>query len=193
MTEQRGIIAIERMMPSEYGEGGKSLSINYSFPASPFGDLLIASTSRGICCLIFAEDHAEAFSALKAQYPQAHYQQRTDVLQQSALVILAQGGNSSQEVKLHLKGTDFQIEVWKTLLNIPFGLTATYGDIAKCMGYPRACRAVGTAVGKNLVALLIPCHRIIRATGELGNYHWGQARKKNILDWEKAKVATPFP
>lgn len=140
---------------------------------------------KGICCLVFADEHTEALQLLKARYPQAQFLQQTDAMQQSAISIFTQEEYCPRDIKLHIRGTDFQMKVWEELLKIPFGAVATYGDIAARIGHPRACRVVGTAVGENPVVLLIPCHRIIRATGEIGNYHWGRAKKKAILDWEK--------
>ena len=171
------------MTPNEYDKEG--LSIHYSFAATPLGDILIASTMKGICYLAFADERTEALQSLKARYPQAHYRQQTDAKQQSAISIFMQEEYLPCDIKLHIKGTDFQMKVWEELLKIPFGAVSTYGGIAARIGRPRACRAVGTAVGENPVVLLIPCHRIIRATGEIGNYHWGRAKKKAILDWEK--------
>ena len=99
--------------------------------------------------------------------------------------------NRLEEIKLHLKGTEFQLKVWETLLKIPAGGLATYADLATKSGYNGACRAVGTAVGKNPVAFLIPCHRVIKATGEPGNYHWGEMRKNAIIGWEAAHKDFP--
>ena len=109
-------------------------------------------------------------------------------MQQNALSIFTQDWRKLKDIKLHLKGTDFQLKVWETLLKIPVGGLTTYGDIAAGINNPRACRAVGTAVGENPVAFLIPCHRVIRASGELGNYHWGEIRKSAMIGWEAAKV-----
>ena len=110
-----------------------------------------------------------------------------DGLQQNALFIFTQDWSKLKEIKLHLKGTDFQLKVWEALLKIPMGGLTTYGDIASGINHPKAFRAVGTAVGENPVALLIPCHRVIRSTGELGNYHWGDVRKTAIIGWEAAR------
>ena len=110
-----------------------------------------------------------------------------DELQQNALFIFTQDWNRLKEIKLHLKGTDFQIKVWNALLKIPAGSLATYADVAARINNPKACRAVGTAIGENPVAFLIPCHRVIRSSGEFGNYHWGEVRKTAMIGWEAAR------
>lgn len=180
-------ITIEGMTPGEYKNGGENLLINYSFDTTPFGDILIASTPKGICSMEFADDHIQAFSSLQRKFPHARFNQILDSVQQNALFIFTQDWSKLSEIKLHLKGTEFQMKVWEALLKIPMGGMTTYGDIAASIKNPRACRAVGTAIGENPVAFLIPCHRVIRATGEIGNYHWGEIRKTAIIGWEAAK------
>ncbi|ADV44520.1 bifunctional transcriptional activator/DNA repair enzyme AdaA [Bacteroides helcogenes] len=180
-------ITIEGMTPGEYKNGGEKLTINYSFATAPFGDILIASTHKGICSMEFADNHAEALCSLQRKFPHARFCQRSDYMQQNALCIFTCDWSNPGEIKLHLKGSEFQLKVWEALLKIPEGGLATYGDIALQMGNPQACRAVGTAIGNNPVAFLIPCHRVIRATGEFGNYHWGDIRKTAIISWEAAK------
>lgn len=179
-------INIEGMTPGEYKNGGADLSINYSFAESPFGNILVASTSKGICHIAFADDEAAAFEALQQSFPNAHYQQRVDLVQQNALFIFTHDWSKLNQVKLHLKGTAFQIKVWETLLKIPMGKLSTYGNIAKQLQSPNASRAVGTAVGDNPVAFLIPCHRVIQSTGVFGQYHWGSIRKTAMIGWEAA-------
>lgn len=180
-------VNIEGMTPGEYKNGGESLSINYSFAKSPFGEIFIAATDKGICCMEFADDHDAAFNSLRKKFPNAKFTSIVDEVQQNALFIFTQDWSKLKEIKLHLKGTGFQLKVWETLLKIPVGGLTTYGDIAVGINNPRACRAVGTAVGENPVAFLIPCHRVIRASGELGNYHWGEIRKTAMIGWEAAK------
>lgn len=184
-------ISIEGMTPGEFKNGGENLSINYSFAESPFGNIIVASTSKGICHLAFAENEQEAFQQLKAQFPNAGYHQVVDLVQQNALYIFTQDWKRLSEVKLHLKGTEFQIKVWEALLKIPMGQLSTYGDIAKQLEAPKASRAVGSAVGDNPVAFLIPCHRVIQSTGAIGQYHWGSTRKAAIIGWEAAKTTLP--
>ena len=181
-------VTIEGMTPGEYKNGGENLRINYSFATSPFGEIIIASTDKGICCLEFiVNDRMEAFSSLQRRFPNARFYQTVDAFQQNALFIFTQDWSKLSEIKLHLKGTEFQLKVWEALLKVPMGSLTTYGDIAASIDKPKACRAVGTAVGDNPVAFLIPCHRVIRSTGEFGNYHWGIERKELILGWEAAK------
>jgi AraC family transcriptional regulator, regulatory protein of adaptative response / methylated-DNA-[protein]-cysteine methyltransferase len=182
-------INIEGMTPAEYKNGGKSLSINYSFAESPFGNIIVASTAKGICYMAFAGDRDEAFKKLQQQFPNAQYTQIVDTAQQNALFIFKKDWSELSDIKLHLKGTGFQLKVWETLLNIPMGGLSTYSSIAKAINQPTASRAVGSAVGDNPVAFLIPCHRVIKSTGETGQYHWGSTRKSAIIGWEAAQVS----
>jgi len=179
---------IEGMTPGEYKNGGEALSINYNFVESLFGNIIIASTSKGICHLAFFEDEAKAFQALQAKFPKAQYQKMPDQLQQNALFIFTHKWEKRNEIKLHLKGTDFQLKVWETLLKIPMGQLTTYGTIARHINRPKASRAVGTAIGSNPVAFLIPCHRVIQSSGVFGGYHWGSTRKKAIIGWEVVQI-----
>ncbi len=176
------------MTPAEYKNGGAALNINYSFAESPFGNIIVASTSKGICYMAFADDRNEAFELLQQQFPHATYNQVTDTLQQNALFIFQKDWSQLSTIKLHLKGTDFQLKVWEALLKIPMGGLSTYSAIAQKIESPLANRAVGSAVGDNPVAFLIPCHRVIKSTGEIGQYHWGSTRKSAIIGWEAAKV-----
>ncbi len=180
-------IHIEGMTPAEYKNGGKDLSVNFSFAESPFGNLLVASTSKGICHMAFIDDEMNARNELIKRFPNATFQHKTDVMQESALAIFQSDWGKLPEIKLHLKGTDFQLKVWETLLRIPTGRLTTYGNIACQIGNSNASRAVGTAIGSNPVAFLIPCHRVIQSTGNLGGYMWGETRKSAIIGWESAK------
>jgi AraC family transcriptional regulator of adaptative response/methylated-DNA-[protein]-cysteine methyltransferase len=181
-------INIEGMTPAEYKNGGKALSINYSFAESPFGNILVASTPKGICYLAFADDREKTFGELHAQFPNAAYHQVVDMTQQNALFIFKKDWSKLSSVKLHLKGTAFQLKVWEALLHIPMGGLHTYGLVAQNIHLPNASRAVGSAIGDNPVAFLIPCHRVIRSTGEFGQYHWGSTRKSAIIGWEAAQL-----
>jgi AraC family transcriptional regulator of adaptative response/methylated-DNA-[protein]-cysteine methyltransferase len=180
---------IEGMTPAEYKNGGKALSINYSFAESPFGNIIVASTAKGICYMAFADDSDEAFNNLHAQFPNAQYTQMVDLAQQNALFIFKKDWTELSKIKLHLKGTSFQLKVWEALLNIPMGGLSTYSSVAAAIHQPTASRAVGSAVGDNPVAFLIPCHRVIKSTGETGQYHWGATRKSAMIGWEAAKVS----
>lgn len=181
-------INIEGMTPAEYKTGGKDLSINYSFADSPFGNILVASTTKGICHIAFVEDEIQAFSVLQNHFPNANFKQHLDLIQQNALFIFSHDWQKINQIKLHLKGTEFQLKVWETLLKIPMGQLSTYGNIAKHIENPNASRAVGTAIGDNPVAFLIPCHRVIQSTGNLGGYMWGTTRKTAIIGWEATKI-----
>jgi len=182
-------IKVEGMTPGEYKNGGEQLHIHYSFAESPFGTLIVASTNKGICYMAFADQGQDAALAeLKKSFPRAGYQQLTDQIQQNALFIFNQDWNRLAEIKLHLKGTPFQLKVWETLLKIPMGEVSTYTKVAGKLNNPKASRAVGSAVAGNPVAFLIPCHRVIKATGEIGQYHWGSTRKSAMIGWEAARV-----
>jgi AraC family transcriptional regulator, regulatory protein of adaptative response / methylated-DNA-[protein]-cysteine methyltransferase len=181
-------INIEGMTPGEYKNGGESLFINYSFAESPFGNMLVASTSKGICHLAFADDEDAALNVLKLKFPNATYRQMVDMVQQNAMFIFTHDWSKLNQIKLHLKGTPFQLKVWEALLKVPMGRLTTYGTIARQIEVPAASRAVGTAIGDNPVAFLIPCHRIIQSTGLFGGYHWGSLRKTAIIGWEAAQT-----
>ncbi|MBT2564872.1 methylated-DNA--[protein]-cysteine S-methyltransferase [Pedobacter sp. ISL-68] len=181
-------VNIEGMTPGEYKNGGENLHINYSFAESPFGNIIVASTSKGICHIAFYDDENIALANLQRQFPAAQYQQILDKEQQNALFIFSHDWSKLHQIKLHLKGTDFQLKVWEALLKIPMGKLATYGNIAKQLQNPNASRAVGTAIGDNPVAFLIPCHRVIQSSGALGGYHWGVNRKTAMIGWEAAKT-----
>jgi len=181
-------INIEGMTPAEYKNGGKNLFINYSFPESPFGSLIVASTPKGVCYMAFEEYEETALNDLKNKFPNATFHRKLDRHQQNALFIFQNDWSKIHEIKLHLKGTDFQLKIWESLLKIPLGRLSTYGAIAEKIGSPNASRAVGSAIGRNPVAYLIPCHRVIQSTGKIGGYMWGNTRKTAIIDWESAKT-----
>lgn len=179
---------IEGMTPAEYRDGGKALQIRYSFAESPFGHILVASTGKGICYLAFHATEEEGLAVLQKKFPNAQVDQMLDMLQQEALFIFQKDWSRLSEIKLHLKGTAFQLKVWEALLRIPLGGLATYGQVAAFINQPGASRAVGSAVGDNPVAFLIPCHRVIQSTGVFGHYHWGAERKAAIIGWEAAQA-----
>ncbi|RLZ07195.1 methylated-DNA--[protein]-cysteine S-methyltransferase [Acinetobacter sp. 2JN-4] len=181
-------IQIEGMTPAEYKHGGQNLSIHYQFAETLFGEVLIASTHKGICALTFVQHQADALEQLKSQFPQAIFKQQADQFQQSALVLFQKDQRRLADIKLHLKGTDFQLKVWQSLLKIPMGQLSTYGELAKAIEHPKAARAVGTAIGNNPVAFLIPCHRVIQSTGAFGGYEWGATRKMAMIGWEGVRA-----
>jgi AraC family transcriptional regulator of adaptative response/methylated-DNA-[protein]-cysteine methyltransferase len=184
-------INIEGMTPAEYKNGGKALEINYSFAESPFGNIIVASTAKGICHLAFADKREDAFDELLLQFPNATYRQMVDMAQQNALFVFKKDWSQLDGIKLHLKGTGFQLKVWEALLKIPMGGLNTYSDISQTIQMPTASRAVGSAIGANPVAFLIPCHRVIKSTGEFGQYHWGPTRKTAMIGWEAAQIQEP--
>lgn len=181
-------VNIEGMSPAEYKNGGKRLNINYSFSESPFGKVITASTEKGICYMAFETDQHKALGDLQAKFPNASFFERKDDFQNNALSIFSKDWTELNTIKLHLKGTDFQLKVWESLLTIPMGKLSTYGNLADKIGNPNASRAVGTAIGSNPVAFLIPCHRVIQSTGKIGGYMWGSERKQLIIGWESSKM-----
>ena len=181
-------VSIQSMTPGEFKNGGSNLTINYAFANSPFGKLIVASTSKGVCQLLFAEDEEKALHDLTAKFPNASYHQNVDKFQQDALFIFQQDWSKLNTIKLHLSGTAFQLKVWESLLTIPTGTLTTYGSLATNIGNAKASRAVGTAIGNNPVSFLIPCHRVIQASGHLGGFRWGTDRKSAMIGWEAAQT-----
>ncbi|MEJ5960953.1 methylated-DNA--[protein]-cysteine S-methyltransferase [Pedobacter immunditicola] len=180
---------IEGMTPGEFKNGAEQLRIQYSFAESMFGKIIIASTDKGICYLAFVEGTEEnAFQLLLKTFPNAHYLQDKPQIHQQAMQLFGRDWSQTQEIKLHLKGSPFQLKVWEALLKIPAGRLSTYGTIAAGINQPQACRAVGSAIGKNPIAFLIPCHRVIQSTGIFGGYHWGPTRKTAMIGWEAAQA-----
>ncbi|HUO58457.1 MAG TPA: methylated-DNA--[protein]-cysteine S-methyltransferase [bacterium] len=181
-------VSVEAMSPGEYKSGGKGMTIGYGFHETPFGEALIALTVRGICGFSFVGKGGrdEALGELKRHWAKAVFQlenQKTNEVIQR----LFRGQSHSNGTKLLLRGTPFQIKVWEALLRIAPGSVLSYQDVAERVGCSKAARAVGTAIGRNVVAYLIPCHRVIRESGVVGEYRWGSVRKKAILAWEGAK------
>jgi AraC family transcriptional regulator of adaptative response/methylated-DNA-[protein]-cysteine methyltransferase len=181
-------VKIEGMSPAEYKNGGKNLKINYNFYESPFGKIITASTEKGICYMAFEENSEKAFRDLVNRFPNASFHEKQDDFQRNALSIFNKDWKKLSTIKLHLKGTDFQLKVWESLLKIPMGKLSTYGNLANDIGNPKASRAVGTAIGSNPVAFLIPCHRVIQSSGKIGGYMWGSDRKQLMIGWESSMV-----
>lgn len=181
-------VKIEGMTPGEFKNGGENLQINYSFAESPFGEIIVASTAKGICHLAFFADPSEGEATMKSRFPNAQYQQLVDGIQQEALFVFQHDWSKLNQIKLHLHGTPFQLKVWDALLKIPMGNLTTYGSIASEIEQPKASRAIGTAIGSNPVAFLIPCHRVIQSSGKIGGYMWGNTRKSAIIGWEAAQL-----
>ncbi len=179
------LVQTEAVTPGQIRQRGAGLEIHYGTQPSPFGACFIATTKRGICRLSFEPE--KALETLQTDYENATL--IPDSAQAQTLIerIFTPAKNGTP-LPLDLRGTNFQIQVWEALLRIPPGQLVAYNDIAAAIGNPNAIRAVGTAVGKNPVPLLIPCHRVIRATGEFGQYAFGSERKKAILGWEMAQI-----
>jgi AraC family transcriptional regulator of adaptative response/methylated-DNA-[protein]-cysteine methyltransferase len=178
------------MSPGEFKLQGRGVEIRWSVQETPFGSCLIAVTDRGLCHLAFlnSESHSQqAFEELKEKWPQGQFVENAKEPARTAKMIF---GGDGGKLSILLGGTAFQLKVWEALLKIPSGHLASYSDIAKAIGAPGASRAVGTAIGQNSIAYLIPCHRVIRETGELGGYRWGSERKCALLAWESALKST---
>jgi AraC family transcriptional regulator of adaptative response/methylated-DNA-[protein]-cysteine methyltransferase len=175
------------MTPGEIKGGGDGLTVSFGFHETPFGDCLIGVTERGICGLDFLSDgtREDALFAMRDAWPNARFRQ--DVYNTLPIIDRIFGENGQREISLLLKGTNFQIRVWEALLKIPQGALITYGNLARGIGQPAAARAVGNAVGCNPIAYLIPCHRVIRNSGVIGDYRWNTARKHAIIAWEAAQ------
>lgn len=181
-------INIEAMTPGDYKNGGEGLQINYRLAESIFGRVITASTYKGLCHLAFCKSEYEGVHGLSKNFPNAELHNNQDEYQQKAFEVLSNKPGNLEGIKLHLKGTDFQLKVWEALLKVPFGNLSTYGKIAEAIAKPKASRAVGTAIGDNPIAFLIPCHRVIQSTGTLGGYMWGPNRKRAIIGWEAAQL-----
>ncbi len=166
-------------------------TIQYSFQSSPFGSALLATTQKGLCFLGFVDNRRIALQELATLFPHAPLLEGFDSAQQQALTHFESNQKNPPLPVLDLNGTPFQHKVWQALLSIPFGKRTAYKTIAEQIGHPHACRAVGTAVGQNPIAFLVPCHRVIQASGALGNYRWGTERKSAILHWEATRAVHP--
>lgn len=184
-------VHIEGMTPGEYQRGGAGLSLRYVLAHSPFGQTIIASTAKGISYIAFADKgREEAVASLQRAFPLATLSEQADEHNSWAASVFRLDWGNVGEVRLHLRGTNFQIKVWESLVRVPAGRLTTYSQLAQAVGSPKAVRAVGSAVAGNPVALLIPCHRVIRSTGGFGNYHWRPERKAAIIGWEAAHCGT---
>lgn len=182
-------VNLEAMSPGEFKAGGAGLKIWYGIHDSPFGQMLIATTARGVCNLSFLDGQAQVAESLHQEWKNAEVSRDEQVTQAICDRIFHPNSFASDKpLVLLVKGTNFQIQIWKALLKIPFGGMTTYQTLATAMGRPTAARAVGNAVGKNPIGFLIPCHRVIRESGELGGYRWGLDRKTAILGWEAATL-----
>jgi AraC family transcriptional regulator of adaptative response/methylated-DNA-[protein]-cysteine methyltransferase len=187
-------VTLERMTPGQFKDRAQGLTLRWTVAETPFGQALLAELEGRLCALSFlaGDDSGQALAELQARWPRARFQLAPEALEPvvSALASRFRGG-PPQPLALALKGTPFQLRVWEALLRIPEGRVLAYGDLAKGLGEPGASRAIGTAIGQNPVAYLIPCHRVIQASGALGGYHWGAERKRAILALERARNEQP--
>jgi AraC family transcriptional regulator of adaptative response/methylated-DNA-[protein]-cysteine methyltransferase len=175
-------VTVDGVTPGEFKQGGEGLTIRFGFSQSPFGEALIGWTERGICAVEFVSGRTEALKRLRQRWPKAALKAGNARAQAKKIF-------SSSRQPLVVSGTPFQVKVWEALLRIPTGKAVSYGELAKAVGKPKAARAVGSAVGSNSIAYLIPCHRVLRSAGVAGEYRWGASRKKAILAWESAAAA----
>lgn len=176
------------MTPATYSRGGRGVQIDYTIVASPLGRLLVAVTERGVCAVKMADTDVELEKDLRAEFPEAKLQRADSHLKDSVQQILNHlNDNTHIDLPLDIRATAFQRQVWEKLRAIPYGQTLSYGDVAKALGKPGAVRAVGRACATNPVALVIPCHRVVREDKSLGGYRWGLERKKKLLDLEQRK------
>lgn len=184
----------EAMTPGEYKRRGAGLQMRYGFHGSPFGQALVLATERGVAGLAFVNEdagkgRADALSDMCRRWPEAVYVEDPKFTAPLARRIFEPARwSSEQPVRLVLIGTDFEIRVWETLMKIPMGRAVSYSDIARHLGKPSASRAVGTAVGRNPISFVVPCHRVTRADGNLGGYHWGLTRKRALIGWETGRT-----
>lgn len=176
----------EAMSPGDFAKKGAGLTIRWGWFDSPFGQALVMGTDRGLCGLAFASETGRdaAMQDMRARWPKAAFVEDPEALAPDVRAAFARKG----EAHLHLIGAPFQIKVWEALLSVPSGRVTTYSELASAIGSPKAVRAVGTAVGQNPVSWLIPCHRALRKSGELGGYHWGLPVKRALLAWEAARA-----
>ncbi|MGB0561286.1 MAG: bifunctional helix-turn-helix domain-containing protein/methylated-DNA--[protein]-cysteine S-methyltransferase, partial [Spirulinaceae cyanobacterium] len=183
-------VKLEAMSPGEYKQGGAGLQIRYGIQKTRFGHCLIAMTERGICNVQFLDatmGEEAVRDRLAVAWPHAEIQYDPTATQEVGKRLFAPLETQPKPLTFHVKGTNFQIQVWRALLQIPFGGITTYQTLAGQIGRPTAARAVGNAVGKNPIAILIPCHRVLRESGELGGYRWGLERKAALVGWEASQ------
>jgi AraC family transcriptional regulator of adaptative response/methylated-DNA-[protein]-cysteine methyltransferase len=183
------------MTPLQYRQGGRGVTIRYvavSVP-SPVGLMMIGATDRGICFVQFADSHSSLFNTLKAEYPFAELEEMRKPHPREfqswvlALTKYLAGGERRTSLPLDIRATAFQMRVWKYLQSIPYGKVQSYGEVAAAIGQPKAARAVAQACARNTVAIVIPCHRVVRGSGDLGGYRWGVARKQSLIHRERSQ------
>jgi AraC family transcriptional regulator of adaptative response/methylated-DNA-[protein]-cysteine methyltransferase len=185
----------EAMTPGDFKRRGAGLDIAYGFHPSPFGEALLLATDRGVAGIAFTDEDAgqtrvDALADMTRRWPAARFiEAPSRTAPHARRVFDPAEWRPERPVRLVLIGTDFEVRVWQTLLKVPMGRAVCYSDIARSMGNPDAARAVGTAVGRNPISFVVPCHRVLRADGGLGGYHWGLTRKRAIIGWETGQLA----
>lgn len=184
----------EAMTPGDYKRRGAGLSIGYGFHPSPFGEALLMATDRGVAGLAFVNEdagqtRAEALVDMTQRWPEAAFHEAPKMTAPHVARIFDPARwRPETPIRLVLIGTDFEVRVWETLLRIPMGRVVRYADIARQLGQPSAARAVGSAVGRNPISFVVPCHRVLRGDGNLGGYHWGLTRKRALIGWETGQI-----
>jgi AraC family transcriptional regulator of adaptative response/methylated-DNA-[protein]-cysteine methyltransferase len=181
----------EAMSPGEWKAGGEGLTLAYGFHSSPFGDALVVATKRGLAGLAFADpdEKAHTLDDMRQRWPRAQF--REDAARTAGLarrIFDPKLWKQDRPLRVVMIGTDFEVRVWETLLKVPMGRAVTYSDVATKIRAPKAARAVGAAVGKNPIAFVVPCHRVIGKSGDLTGYHWGLTRKRAMLGWEAGRA-----
>jgi AraC family transcriptional regulator, regulatory protein of adaptative response / methylated-DNA-[protein]-cysteine methyltransferase len=187
-------VSHEAMTPGDYKRRGEGLEMTYGFHHSPFGEALLIATDRGLAGLAFVDEdkgqtRQDALADMMQRWPKARYVEAPSKTAAYASQVFGWESSRDQPVRLVMIGTDFDVRVWETLLKIPMGRAVSYIDIARHIGAPQASRAVGSAVGRNPISFVVPCHRVLRGDGNLGGYHWGITRKRALIGWEMGRVA----
>ncbi|HHQ4455787.1 bifunctional transcriptional activator/DNA repair enzyme AdaA [Aeromonas dhakensis] len=182
-------VQLEAVTPGEYKQRGAGLVIDHGVHDTPFGQAFVALTPRGVCNFSFLDDQTPQtpLAALAQSWPEAELREAPSRTQGVIHTMFDSSKKADRPISLHVSGTNFQISVWRALLQIPPAKVVSYAQVASAVGNPKAARAVGLAVGANPVALMIPCHRVIQQNGKLGGYHWGETRKQAIHAWEAAR------
>jgi AraC family transcriptional regulator of adaptative response/methylated-DNA-[protein]-cysteine methyltransferase len=188
-------VSHEAMTPGDYKRRGEGLEMAYGFHPSPFGDALLIVTERGLAGLAFvdedkAQTREDVLAEMKGRWPKARLAAAPERTAPFVRQIFDPAAwSQDRPVRLVMIGTDFEVRVWESLLRIPMGRAVSYQDIARHLGQPTAARAVGSAVGRNPISFVVPCHRVLRGDGSLGGYHWGLTRKRALIGWETGRVA----
>lgn len=184
-------VSLEAATPGEIKSGGAGLAIRFGFAETPFGKWLVGETARGICHLSFldGESSEEAVAEMRENWPAADFTRDDAVARELSRSAFSKNQVGAIPFRAFVRGTEFQVRVWRALLQVPAGSAVSYGRVAHWIGRPEASRAVGAAVGQNSIAYLIPCHRVIRETGVMKGYRWGTTRKRALLAWESARQA----